>query len=385
MSIQKVLFAITLAVFLGTAGVSHAMAASNTAGAIPKIVQNPVTFGFQSTTTATRAVDTIIVHATYNPTLKTQTFAGALVEWKDNKVSPHYAIDKAGTIYQLVAEKNIAWHAGVSALPNGDTNVNSRSIGIELVYSNKETPTAAQYASLQYLVKNIESRYTIKYVLGHEQIAPGRKIDPWNFDYTKITDVFKPATTVFETPITLSADIFQSAINPLTADQQSVMKNYSYRASCPVSLSDLRAVNVSYINFSGATLQGTLIVNQSVAGSTVTAFKALFEAKFPIKQIQPIDSYEGMDAISVAADNTSAFNCRTVAGSTIFSEHSSGTAIDINPKENPDYAKAMPGTAPKGKGAITAAIAKILKDTGFKWGGDWITKKDYQHFSVSGK
>ncbi|MEO5646433.1 MAG: N-acetylmuramoyl-L-alanine amidase [Candidatus Paceibacterota bacterium] len=382
-SIIKKFLAVSIIVFLAS------VTASDAAATTPKIVQNPVTFGFQETTTPTRAVDTIIVHATYNPTLKTQTFAGALVEWKDAKVSPHYAIDKAGTIYQLVQEKNVAWHAGVSSLPNGDTNVNTRSIGIELIYSNKETPTTAQYASLQYLIKNIEGRYTIKYVLGHEQIAPVRKVDPWNFDYSKISEVFKPATTVFEAPVTLSADIFQSAINPLTPAQQAVMKNYSYRAGCPVSLDDLRAVNVSYSNFSGVTQQGTLIVNQSVADKTVAAFKALFEAKFPIKQIQSIDSYEGMDTISMAADNTSAFNCRPVAGSTTFSEHSSGTAIDINPKENPSFAKAMAGEAfmktAKSKGTITPATAKILKEAGFKWGGDWTIKKDYQHFSVSGK
>ncbi|MDB5255296.1 MAG: hypothetical protein JWL92_672, partial [Candidatus Nomurabacteria bacterium] len=189
-------------------------------------------------------------------------------------------------------------------------------------------------------------------------------------------------TTVFEAPATLSSTIFQSAINPLTDAQQAVMKNYSYRASCPVALNDLRAVTVSYVNFNGATRQGTLVVNSSVADNTVSAFKALFEAKFPIKKIAPIDMYEGIDSLSMASDNTSAFNCRTVSGTTTFSEHSYGTAIDINPKENPFGTAALDT---KAKGSITAAAVNIMKTYGFKWGGEWTGKKDYQHFSVSGK
>jgi poly-gamma-glutamate synthesis protein (capsule biosynthesis protein) len=345
-----------------------------------KVVQKPVSYGYKAA--AGRTIDTVIVHATYNPALKTQTLAGAMTLWKHDDVSPHYAIDKAGTVYQLVAEKNIAWHAGVSSLPNGATDVNTRSIGIELIYSNKETPTAAQYKSLQSLLKDIEGRYSIKYVLGHEQVAPSRKVDPWNFDYTKISDVFTPATTVFPAPITLSSTIFQSAISPLTDAQQAVMKNYSYRASCPVALSDLRVVNVSYVDFDGDTQQGTLVVNSSVADNTVAAFKALFDQKFPIRKIVPIDTYEGVDAISMAADNTSAFNCRPVSGTTTFSEHSYGTAIDINPKENPFTVTAL---NTKAKGSVSASVVSIMKNYGFLWGGTWTAKKDYQHFSVSGK
>lgn len=372
---QKLYTTLASAVFI-------AVLAFSTTHAAVAIVQKPVTYGFKAATG--RTIDTVIVHATYNPSLKTQTLAGAMTLWKHDAVSPHYAIDKAGTIYQLVAEKNIAWHAGVSSLPNGATDVNTRSVGIEMIYTNKETPTAAQYKSLQNLIKDIEGRYAIKYVLGHEQIAPGRKVDPWNFDYTKITEVFKPATTVFEAPVTLSSAIFQSAINPLSDAQEAVMKNYSYRTACPVSLDDLRAVNVSYVDFNGTTQQGTIIVNKSIADNTVTVFKSLFDLKFPIKQITPIDSYEGTDALSMAADNSSAFNCRPVSGSTTYSEHSYGTAIDINPKENP-LTTSTKALDTKVKGTITAAVVQAFKDAGFKWGGDWTSKKDYQHFSVSGK
>ncbi len=352
-----------------------------THAATPTIVSKPVSFGYKMATD--RVIDTVIVHATYNPSLKKQTFEGALKLWKQYAVSPHYAIDSSGTIYSLVSEKNIAYHAGTSALPNGEMNVNTRSIGIELIYSNKETPSAAQYAAMQSLIKTIEGKYSIKYILGHDQIAPGRKVDPWNFDYTKITSLFKPATTEFIEPVTLSSKIFQSSVGMLTLPQQAVMKQYSYRASCPVSLEDLRILNVSYVGFDGATHQGTIIVNASIADKTVAVFKSLFEQKFPINNMMPIDAYQGIDAISMANDNTSAFNCRAVAGSSAFSEHAYGTAIDINPKENPTGSATL--KAKTGKGVVTPVIAKLFKDAGFKWGGEWTSKKDYQHFSVSGK
>ena len=350
------------------------------------IVQRPVTFGFQTVTTP-RTIDTIIVHATYNPALAVQTIDGAMAEWKADDVSPHYAIDRAGVIYQLVPEADIAWHAGVSALPNNATNVNSRSIGIELVYSNTDTPSAAQYASLQALIKNIESRYSISYVLGHEQISPGRKTDPWNFDFTKISAVFMPALSAFPLPTLSSAATFHSSSAALTTAQQTVMKLYSYRAGCPVGLSNLRTVSVSYYDFNGAIEQGTLVVNKSAVTDITTAFQTLFKQKFQIRQIEPIDAYQGVDEDSVAADNTSAFNCRPVAGTTTFSEHSYGTAVDINPKENPTYATVPAAGNPfvGQQGVITPAAVQALASGGFKWGGNWTTKKDYQHFSLSGK
>ncbi len=345
------------------------------------IVQHPVSFGYK--TASGRTIDTVIIHATYNPALATQTLDGALAEWKANNVSPHYAIDRDGTIYQLVAEKNIAWHAGVSTLPNGATNVNTRSIGIEMVYSNTDTPSDAQYASLQALISDIESRYHITYVLGHSQIAPGRKVDPWNFDYTRIAAVIPSHST--SSGQTAISSMFHSNVTSLTTNQKNTMKLYSYRASCPVSLTNLRAVSVSYYDFNGAVQQGTLIVNKTITAKTVAAFKVLFAQQFPINKITPIDAYKGDDTASMAADNTSAFNCRPVAGTKVFSEHAYGTAIDINPKENVASASPAVALAKEGQGVLTSAAVQAVKSAGFKWGGDWTSKKDYQHFSISGK
>lgn len=346
------------------------------------VVEKPVSFGFKKATT--RTIDTVIVHATYNKNLSVQTLAGAVTLWKQYSVSPHYAIDPQGTVYRLVSEKNIAYHAGTSTLPNGEGNINTRSIGIELLYATNESPSAAQYKALQELVTDITGRYTIRYVLGHSVIAPGRKVDPWNFDWSYITAIFNPAKTTY--PTTAAA----GTIATLTTAQQQSIARYAYRKGCPVPISDLRTVTVPYYDMKGVTQKGVVVVNKTVTAETKKFFEVLFDKKFPIQQVQPIDAYQGDDDMSMAANNTSAFNCRKAVGSTTYSQHAYGTAIDVNPVQNPYVANPATynsGIVPREKltGAITAELAKALGTIGWQWGGDWQTKKDYQHFSRNGK
>ncbi len=99
------------------------------------------------------------------------------------KVSAHYLIDEDGTIYRLVPEAHRAWHAGVSFW-NGERDINSRSVGIELVnpgHSNgyRSFPPA-QMEALASLAGEIVSRHAIpsERVLGHSDVAPTRKVDP---------------------------------------------------------------------------------------------------------------------------------------------------------------------------------------------------------------
>lgn len=135
-----------------------------------------------------RTVDTIIIHSSYdalsgNP----YSLEGLIKEYQQYGVAPHYLIDRQGVIYRLVEDKNTAYHAGVSSVPDSRTNVNEFSLGIEIMTTKKDTPTEEQYAALQKLIDFLKGSYKIKYVLGHDQIAEGRKDDPWNFDWKKIT------------------------------------------------------------------------------------------------------------------------------------------------------------------------------------------------------
>ncbi|WP_426573063.1 M15 family metallopeptidase [Aquihabitans sp. McL0605] len=171
----------------------------------------------------------------------------------------------------------------------------------------------------------------------------------------------------------------------------------SWRAGCPVGPAQLRRVRVAYWGYDGAVHHGDLIVHQDVADDVAGAFGQLYAARFQIRRIHPVQVYGSSDDASMAANNTSAFNCRKVTGGSGWSEHAYGMAIDINPVQNPyvtrsgtilppaakpwaDRTLRVPGMI-HAKGAVRAAFAAI----GWSWGGAWTDPKDYQHVSLTGR
>ncbi|MFH0969781.1 MAG: N-acetylmuramoyl-L-alanine amidase [Patescibacteria group bacterium] len=149
------------------------------------ISQRLVSWGYSSA--SGRTIDTIIIHSSYDAIGEDKyDVPGLIKEYKSYRVAPHYLIDRKGNIYQLVKDKDIAYHAGESKVPDGRSGVNNFSIGIELMNSESDSFTSAQYSSLNNLLSILKNKYKIKYVLGHDQIAPGRKTDPWNFNWKKI-------------------------------------------------------------------------------------------------------------------------------------------------------------------------------------------------------
>lgn len=135
-------------------------------------------------------IDSIVLHHTAS-----NNGAGDLAYMRNrsSKVSAHYMLDRDGTIYQLVGDEKRAWHAGESALNGVPTDVNGRSIGIEIVNDGSgRTPfTEAQYKSLTQLVGYLKQRYDVpmKNIVGHKDVAlpRGRKTDPApNFDWNRV-------------------------------------------------------------------------------------------------------------------------------------------------------------------------------------------------------
>ena len=152
------------------------------AGDSLNIINKKVSFGFAPN--SNRTVNSVIVHSTFNNSGGDKYDIDlVLKQFSTYGVSAHYVIGRDGKVYQLVDEKDNSYHAGKSSLPDGTTNVNSCSIGIEIMTSYTESPTEQQAQSLLALINGIKKRHTIKYVLRHSDIAPVRKTDPWNFDW----------------------------------------------------------------------------------------------------------------------------------------------------------------------------------------------------------
>jgi hypothetical protein len=157
----------------------------------------------------------------------------------------------------------------------------------------------------------------------------------------------------------------------------------------------LRAVSVSHWGYDGQVHQGRIIVEAAQAERVVAAFGDVYAARFPIERMVPIAEYGGDDQASMRANNTSGYNCRTVAGSSKLSQHALGRAIDINPLVNP-YVKGGTVDPPEGApwadrsrndpGMIKAgdAVVRAFARQGWGWGGAWSSGQDYQHFYASG-
>jgi poly-gamma-glutamate synthesis protein (capsule biosynthesis protein) len=154
---------------------------------------------------------------------------------------------------------------------------------------------------------------------------------------------------------------------------------------------------VRHWNFQGKVTRGYLIVHADSARGMFRSLRGLFRQRFAIRKMRLIDAYGSDDHRSMRADNTSAFNCREIAGRPgVWSEHAYGRAIDLNPVENPyvttsGYVSPPNGSSfakrrPHRKGMVSSGgkVVKIFARNGWKWGGFWTGTKDYQHFSVSG-
>ncbi|MEV5413597.1 M15 family metallopeptidase [Thermopolyspora sp. NPDC052614] len=201
-----------------------------------------------------------------------------------------------------------------------------------------------------------------------------------------------PAETVTPRPTPTGPPPFSAKIQKV--DRADLSK--SWRPGCPVSPAQLRMIVMTYWGFDGKQHTGRLVVHESVAEEVASIFKKLYDQRYPIRRMEPVDKYDGDDYRSIDADNTSAFNCRPATGSTSWSKHSYGKAIDLNPRENPYIyadgtnshrnADAFVKRPLKKPGVINPGdrVIKTFAAEGWEWGGYWSGAKDYQHFSKGG-
>jgi L,D-peptidoglycan transpeptidase YkuD (ErfK/YbiS/YcfS/YnhG family) len=167
----------------------------------------------------------------------------------------------------------------------------------------------------------------------------------------------------------------------------------AWHKGCPATQKTLRRIELNYHGFDGLVHRGVLVVNADVASSIASVMTTLFARGFKIHRIQPIEFYKGDDNASMAADNTSAYNCRKAAqsnASAAISPHANGRAIDINPYENPwvDWRckcfrpDTYYGTHRSGTGVITKSgeVWQAFTRAGWVWQDS--STPDFQHFDT---
>lgn len=171
------------------------------------------------------------------------------------------------------------------------------------------------------------------------------------------------------------------------------IKKYTWKENCPIHYSQLAWIELSYWGFDKKIHHdGIIIAHKQHANELLEAFKVLFDNKMPFQSIRPAYEFKGNDALSMKANNTTAFSCREKSGQPgVFSNHSYGTAIDLNPMQNPFIkrgiispveAKSYADRTDVRPGMIIYknAYYNVFKERGWFWGGHWKSSKDYQHF-----
>ena len=193
----------------------------------------------------------------------------------------------------------------------------------------------------------------------------------------------------------------------LELKNEMIAKNV-WNINCPIPVERLRVLTLPFFNFRGEEkLDGKLMVLDVAADRTIAIFRELHRNKFPIANMKLITEYNGDDELSMADNNTSGFNCRTIVGGNQLSLHYYGLAIDINPLQNPyidneyevgklstkilppagmqylNRAKLKPGMVENVVNSDEETVTQIFRRNGFRiWGGDWDHPLDYQHYQV---
>lgn len=176
----------------------------------------------------------------------------------------------------------------------------------------------------------------------------------------------------------------------ISDDIKNKMLGLSMPENKPLSFDDLNYLTLNYYGFDGLIHEGEMIVDKRIASEVVDIFKEVYGKKYPIDKIRLIDEYNAVDNLSMADNNSSSFCYRTIANTSIVSNHGKGLAIDINPLQNPhvvgdtvnpkegyvfaDRSNIQMGMIVEGDDLYNAFVKR-----GWSWGGHW-KNPDYQHF-----
>jgi hypothetical protein len=196
---------------------------------------------------------------------------------------------------------------------------------------------------------------------------------------------------------------FQSLSNRLSAPARAALEARGFwHRGCPVELSDLRLLTVSYWGFDGQPRTGQLVVNRTAAHPLARVFRQLYRISFPIRHLQFADVYGPRSGRPRDGDVSGSFECRQAVpspctggrGTGAWSMHAYGLAVDVNPRENPyvgcgqsrdPAARRYRDRSHHRRGMVTRRVVDAFRSIGWGWGGAWTgNTKDYMHFSATG-
>ena len=208
-----------------------------------------------------------------------------------------------------------------------------------------------------------------------------------------------PLVALALAPIALAGGGYQSSVHTLSPSVRSrLVQGGFWHKGCPVSLSDLRVLRVTYWGFDGHAHTGQLVTNKRAAAPLANVFHRIYRLHFRIHYMSIRDTYTRHGP----ADPSGSFECRQAVpspcvggtGTGSWSMHAYGLAVDVNPVENPYVGCGMthsPTTRPyldrsrHRKGMVTPAVIAAFRSVGWGWGGSWSgNTKDYMHFSSTG-
>jgi hypothetical protein len=192
---------------------------------------------------------------------------------------------------------------------------------------------------------------------------------------------------------------------PLSPTARSaIVVAHEWQPGCPVPLSQLRILTLTYHGFDGRTHRGQLVVNAKAVSPLSKVFGRLYAIGFPIHHMQFYDTYGRDGGRPADGDFTASFECRQASASPCtglantttqnWSEHAYGEAVDLNPVENPYVGCGMTrdrtalsyvNRSRIRRGMVTPAVVAAFASAGWGWGGAWSgSTKDYMHFSATG-
>ncbi|HVB06791.1 MAG TPA: M15 family metallopeptidase [Acidimicrobiales bacterium] len=202
--------------------------------------------------------------------------------------------------------------------------------------------------------------------------------------------------------LALVAPTFHSSSAPLPAPARSeVVSSGNWQPGCPVPLSQLRVLTVSYWGFDAKAHTGQLVVNADAAAKLAVVFSKLYAMRFPISHMALVNTYGPPQDVPAGDDVSASFECRQAAASPCvggrtgsWSEHAYGEAVDLNPMQNPyvgcgqtrdKLAVSYMNRSEVRPGMVTPAVVAAFGSVGWGWGGSWAgSTKDYMHFSATG-